>query len=57
MAEHTDLPLQSFVLETNYGGIPVTVCACGAILRRHMSAWKHIDACPAMTEPETEDAT
>lgn len=42
------LPAQSFVVETNYGGMPVTICGCGVLLLRNMDAWNHIDQCPTM---------
>lgn len=41
-------PVVSVILESNYGGIPVTICACGALLVVGPSAWLHIDHCPAM---------
>jgi hypothetical protein len=40
-------PVVSVILESNYGGIPVTICACAAVLVAGPSAWLHIDNCPA----------
>jgi hypothetical protein len=45
-------PVQSFVMETNYGGVAVTVCACGVLLFHSDMAWNHIDACPVLLHPE-----
>lgn len=43
----------SLVLDTNNGGIPATICACGVLLfiadGGHM-AWRHIDNCPIAQE-------
>ena len=46
------LPVQSFILETNTGGVGVTVCACGVVLLRSFLAWNHINACPFMPREE-----
>jgi len=35
----------SFVAESNYGGIPITVCGCGVLLMTAM-AETHAMACP-----------
>jgi len=35
----------SFVVESNYGGIPITLCACGVLLATSM-AETHAAACP-----------
>ena len=40
-------PVVSFVVETNVGGIPITVCGCGALLMQSM-AQEHIDSCLVM---------
>ncbi len=34
----------SFVLETNMGGVPVTLCSCGAILYQPMAS-NHVEQC------------
>lgn len=47
MADRPD-PVTSLVLETNKGGVPVTLCACGVLLVVIPQAWQHIDNCPAM---------
>ncbi len=48
MADRPD-PVVSMVLETDKGGVPVTLCACGALLLAMSAAWHHINNCPAMT--------
>jgi hypothetical protein len=49
-------PTTSFLLDTNYGGKPVTVCACGVLLMVGPSAWQHIDECSAfLTVAKEED--
>lgn len=41
-----ELPIPtSFIMDTNKGGIPTTVCACGVLMFRSM-AQGHIDTCP-----------
>lgn len=42
-------PVTSLVLDTNHGGVPVTICACGVLLFVGNLAWRHIDACPHAT--------
>lgn len=41
----------SFVMETNHGGIPVSICACGVLLM-HGHCQSHLDACQAVAEWE-----
>ena len=41
------LPVRSLSLETNLGGVSVSVCACGVLLLQDDIAWTHIDNCPA----------
>jgi hypothetical protein len=40
-------PVRSAVLDSNKGGLSVTICACGALLLCAPVAWEHFDACPA----------
>ena len=56
MADRPD-PVVSLVLETDKGGVPVTLCACGALLLAISAAWHHIDNCPAMAAatPKEDD--
>lgn len=42
------LPVQSLLLQSNEGNVPVTVCGCGVMLFRNDIAWLHIDACPVV---------
>ena len=44
------LPVQSFVAESNFGGMSMTICACGVLLYRSQRAWLHIDKCPDAIE-------
>ena len=38
----------AFVAESNMGGIPVHVCACGVLLYGGSDiAWEHVDRCAA----------
>ena len=45
-----ELPVLSFTMDTNYGGVQVTVCGCGVLLFRGETAFRHIDQCPTMNE-------
>lgn len=47
-------PVVSFVMETNVGGVAVTVCGCGALIL-HSMASEHIEACPTMIAWEEAD--
>lgn len=46
----------SFVVESNYGGIPITLCACGVLLVTSM-AETHALACPAYLKEHDEVST
>jgi len=51
-------PLRSLVLETNLGGVGVSICACGAMLLHDVMSWQHIDNCPTwlLAAGEADDA-
>jgi hypothetical protein len=42
-----DHPIVSFVIESNVGGVAVTVCGCGALVL-HSMASEHFETCPTM---------
>jgi hypothetical protein len=44
-------PIVSLVIETNLGGVAVTVCGCG-VLVLHSMASDHIEVCQTMVEHE-----
>lgn len=47
-----DMPV-SFIVESNRGGIALTICACGVLLICGMSQ-AHLDGCQAIAEWEAE---
>jgi hypothetical protein len=36
----------SFIVETNKGGMPITICSCGVLMFKPMAA-RHYKTCPA----------
>ena len=36
----------SFIVETNKGGMPITICACGVLMYKPV-ARSHFETCPA----------
>ena len=50
----TDIPKTSFVVETNFGGIPVTLCSCGVLLYQPM-AKIHPATCPEFLAQQAEE--
>lgn len=44
------IPVQSLVVETNVGGLGVTICACGALLICDEISYNHIDNCQSVIQ-------